>query len=89
MLYFIKAFDTDTGVFILADSDPYEAQNELDALHIFTDTLRNDVTTESVIILNDEPDDYLIRVFGWIVDDEEDKFKVVQDDIQLIAVKAD
>lgn len=87
MFFFIKAYDTETGVFLLADSDPYDAESELDALHIFSDTLRNDVTTESVIILNDDPDDFLIRVKGWIVDDEENKFKTVEEDIQLLAVK--
>jgi hypothetical protein len=85
MEYFIKVLDNETGDFLWADEDGYSADNEIGALHLFAETRKNDVGIEDVQIVNDDPENFLLKIKGWVVND--DKFEVMEDVFQFIAVQ--
>lgn len=62
-----------------ADYQTYEAENELDALHRFTETKRNDPIIENIEIINDDPKEYLLKIKGWFEDRENKRFSLYED----------
>lgn len=62
--YAIKYVD-EKGNVADADYQTYEAENELDALHQFTEVKREDLIIENIEIIKDDPKEYLLKIKGW------------------------
>lgn len=84
--YLIK-WVSDDGTAIIADKNVYEGENELDALHHFTEARRNDLTITNVEVVNDDPDDYIVWIEGYVENQIEERFDIVGDEFQYIAVE--
>jgi len=84
--YLIKWQDDD-GNFVVADSDFYEAENALGALHQFAEKRDNDLDTTHVEIVNDDPDDFVLFVEGYVENYQTMRFDIVGDELTYMAVE--
>lgn len=82
----IKYLDDD-GTFVLADSTIYEAESEIDALHQFAEARRNDLTITAVTIKNDDPDNFVLYIEGYVENYAEMRFDVAGYECEYIAVE--
>lgn len=86
--FLIKWIDDD-GIAVVADNTIYEAETELEALHQFADNRRNDLTVTNVEIRNDDPDDFILFVEGYVENRIDMRFDIVGDELQYIAVEVE
>lgn len=88
MKYLIKWQDDD-GNYVVADSDFYEAESALDALHQFAKNRDEDLTTTKVEIVNDDPDDFVLYVEGYVENRQAMRFDIVGDELTYIATEVE
>lgn len=86
MKYCIKVL-TDDGTYAVADSDFYEAASPLEALHQFAEVRKNDLLVTNLEIVNDDPDNFILFVEGYVENRMEQRFDVVGDEFEYIAVE--
>jgi len=86
--YLIKWLDDD-GNFVVADSTFYEAENELGALHQFAKNRDEDLTTTKVEIRNDDPDNFILYVEGYVENYQDMRFDIVGAELEYIAVEVE
>lgn len=86
MRYEIKFLDSETNVFLPADTTKtYEADSELDALRMFAEERRTDIDVEDVSIVSEDP--FLLRIKAWAEDGE--RFVIREDVYEYIAERYD
>lgn len=88
MKYLIKWL-SDDGTYVVADGDFYEADSQLDALHQFAENMKQDPTITDLKILNDDPDNFVLFIEGYVENLVDKRFDVVGDEFEYIAVEAE
>ena len=71
---------------VLTD-DFYEAASPLEALHQFAEVRKNDLLVTNLEIVNDDPDNFILFVEGYVENRMEQRFDVVGDEFEYIAVE--
>lgn len=88
MKYCIKVL-TDDGNYAVADNDFYEVASPIEALHQFAEVRKNDLLITNLEIVNDDPDNFILFVEGYVENRMEQRFDVVGDEFEYIAVEVE
>lgn len=84
MKFFIFYVD-ENGNVMKATNKVFEADSKLDALHKYADYCREDPILTKVGIVNDDPDNFILFLEGYVENREEKRFDLYGDTFEYFA----